>query len=590
MTGKRLENTVGELVKVRIKPAHFHEVAVYLPIKVDYNANTVFEVRDVGGYWLLYGKVFHKKVFGVVEEETEMSRSCITDKGSGIQPPKPASEWFGFKYKVNPEISKLLQEAVFKDGGGWGYSLGKDVRSNCTHIFITCKGEMTYISDGDDEYFIEESELPEKQPPQVKSPQPKKDFIVGKWYKNLNGAFVKAGTYYQLREIQGILLVFEGVDSRYHPEKFDVNSESDYDRSGHSPFTIQPAPDPYKHTAYVKFKGYTGQYDSKEYCYKCDDSVWDDWRVLPHGTPSYATVNVSGEIKTVQVQRVSKNYLDSKATKCIIGIVEEKTTGLCQEIPLQVHPVPCTLGLGDIQPSVSVKQAMEEVLERLEKDIESSRADLILTGFTSPRIAVVAGKDFEVGKHYKPLVDRTHLTQGKYYKVVEMNSNKNCLRVIDDNGDKTYFGRGGFHPVALEDEEIKWPVMERTYQEVWDFKKIADLDKTGNNATTNVGDVIMSTQINRKVVKVELFDNDAGLPVENSLVFYKADVVTEDSDSVTVQEIIASGEIAKLITKHNELRGKTTDLEVQKRTGQSVKLQPIKLKNLVWKVDGRIVG
>lgn len=42
MTGKRLEDTVGELVKVRIKPTHFHEVAIYLPIKIDYNANTVF--------------------------------------------------------------------------------------------------------------------------------------------------------------------------------------------------------------------------------------------------------------------------------------------------------------------------------------------------------------------------------------------------------------------------------------------------------------------------------------------------------------------------------------------------------------------
>lgn len=43
-----------------------------------------FEVRDVGGYWLLHGKVFHKKVFDIVEEVEDMSlfRDCETIWGN----------------------------------------------------------------------------------------------------------------------------------------------------------------------------------------------------------------------------------------------------------------------------------------------------------------------------------------------------------------------------------------------------------------------------------------------------------------------------------------------------------------------------
>ncbi|MFK5173433.1 hypothetical protein ACI3QN_13045, partial [Propionibacterium freudenreichii] len=85
-----------------------------------------------------------------------MSRSCITDKSS---PPK--SEWFGFKYRVTPESSKLLQEAVFKAGGGWTSAKNKSVAHTDEPFLIVREGEITY---SDDEHYFETCVfLPEKQ-------------------------------------------------------------------------------------------------------------------------------------------------------------------------------------------------------------------------------------------------------------------------------------------------------------------------------------------------------------------------------------------------------------------------------------------
>jgi hypothetical protein len=355
------------------------------------------------------------------------------------------SEWFGYKYKVTPETSKLLQEAVFKGGGGWGHSLGKDIRSTCTHIFITVNGEMTYISDGDDRYFVEESALPEKQLTQPTSEV--KSFKVGKWYKCVdkygrNGTLI-VGKYYRINELSKIesICILDALCFWWDLSMFDINSESDFNPD---------AVDPYKHTAYVKFKGSSGKYDSKEYCYKCDDSVLSKHIEQLTMKEVYASVNVSGEIKTVQIQRIAKDFIDSKATKCIIGIVEEEKT--------------------------------------------KSRLD----------------------------------------DVVQVTINR------DD-----FFSK-----------------------EMTDYLSVS---KSGNNATTNVGDVNMSVQ--RKSVKVELFDNDQGLPVEYSLVGSWVNYVTEDSDGITVQEIISTGVVADLLQQHNAVRVDLIDEEILTRTGNSVNLR-----------------
>lgn len=86
MIGKRLEGTVGELVKVRIKPEYFHEIVKFIPYSHGDPIGrwSIFEARACCDGWLIHGKVFHKKVFDIVEEEAEMSlfKDCDTIWGN----------------------------------------------------------------------------------------------------------------------------------------------------------------------------------------------------------------------------------------------------------------------------------------------------------------------------------------------------------------------------------------------------------------------------------------------------------------------------------------------------------------------------
>lgn len=165
-----------------------------------------------------------------------MSRSCITDKSS---PPK--SEWFGFKYRVTPESSKLLQEAVFKDGGGWCYTRGKNLAHIDEPFLIVREGEITF---SDDEHYFETCVfLPEKQPPQpVKvAPQAKKEgepkeLKVGKYYKCVDDedtTVLQKGKYYQCDNLNlnenGCIRITSDCGSLVMlASRFDINSESDY--------------------------------------------------------------------------------------------------------------------------------------------------------------------------------------------------------------------------------------------------------------------------------------------------------------------------------------------------------------------------
>jgi hypothetical protein len=85
-------------------------------------------------------------------------------------PTPPKSEWFGYKYKVTPETSKLLQEAVFKGGGSWMVS-GKEVMYTDSHkiLYVYRDGRITT---GQDDNEFRNHSLPEKQPPQPEVPKP----------------------------------------------------------------------------------------------------------------------------------------------------------------------------------------------------------------------------------------------------------------------------------------------------------------------------------------------------------------------------------------------------------------------------------
>lgn len=91
---------------------------------------------------------------------------------------------------------------------------------------------------------------------------------------------------------------------------------------------------------------------------------------------------------------------------------------------------------------------------------------------------------------------------------------------------------------------------------------------------------------NRKIVTVSLIDNDPALDVSLSVVASFDNLVTEDSNEVLFQEILMNPEfdISGKIKEHNEKRTQQVDLAIKKATGNSVTLEPIKLKQLTWSV------
>jgi hypothetical protein len=95
------------------------------------------------------------------------------------------------------------------------------------------------------------------------------------------------------------------------------------------------------------------------------------------------------------------------------------------------------------------------------------------------------------------------------------------------------------------------------------------------------GDLNMSNT-QRRVVNVVLIDPDQGLPVEHSQVHDFGQIVTEDDDATTIQELIMTGDVQAKLDIHNKVRSEQIDLDILRRTGNEVKLQPVKLKNLKW--------
>jgi hypothetical protein len=98
-------------------------------------------------------------------------------------------------------------------------------------------------------------------------------------------------------------------------------------------------------------------------------------------------------------------------------------------------------------------------------------------------------------------------------------------------------------------------------------------------------EIDMSTT-QRKVVEVQLFDDAKGLPVQDSLVAKFDNVLTEDDNATTIREVIMNNDLKATLKAHNAKRAKVTNLDILERTGNSVPLQPILLKDLRWKVIG----
>lgn len=118
----------------------------------------------------------------------------------------------------------------------------------------------------------------------------------------------------------------------------------------------------------------------------------------------------------------------------------------------------------------------------------------------------------------------------------------------------------------LVDKEVV-PWFNNTNKEHFNFSK------TGENNMTN-----------RKIVTVTLIDDDKGLPVENSIVAVFEGVVTEDSDHVTIQQILMDEPVKEKIEAHNSKRAEIVDNTILEATGNVVKLRPVQLKNLRWDI------
>lgn len=96
----------------------------------------------------------------------------------------------------------------------------------------------------------------------------------------------------------------------------------------------------------------------------------------------------------------------------------------------------------------------------------------------------------------------------------------------------------------------------------------------------------------RRVVAVNVFDDDKGLPAELSLVASFKDITTEDDNESVIREVLMEGQsyepdgltMAELLDTHNICRNNTTDEAILHRTGNEVMLRDIKLKDLRFEV------
>ncbi len=89
----------------------------------------------------------------------------------------------------------------------------------------------------------------------------------------------------------------------------------------------------------------------------------------------------------------------------------------------------------------------------------------------------------------------------------------------------------------------------------------------------------------RSIVNVILIDEDANLPVEKALVAKYKNIITEDTTTVVIQQIMIDEDVKGAIDKHNKVRTETVNQEVLENTGNEVMLRPVTIKDLTWKVS-----
>jgi hypothetical protein len=191
------------------------------------------------------------------------------------------------------------------------------------------------------------------------------------------------------------------------------------------------------------------------------------------------------------------------------------------------------------------------------------------------------------------------LTAGKVYEVI---SETFCdYTLLSNNGKLIKASRDKFENVQEEEN------VSRYYVENMKISSFASQIHTGNTGNVSLGwttgptrdivseieqmvisnfnqqEEVKMSNVNktpRRVVNIRIFDEDKGLPVENSLVYSLTDFVTEDSNEEAFREVLMNLDVASALVEHNEVRTSTVNQEVLERTGNEVYLRPVKLKDL----------
>lgn len=158
---------------------------------------------------------------------------------------------------------------------------------------------------------------------------------------------------------------------------------------------------------------------------------------------------------------------------------------------------------------------------------------------------------------------------------------------IEKVGDGWFFRIGDGNSVGTELIYVEYEGEDEVRK---DYKTVDSKTKLGNNTISNKQEESKM----RRVVKIEVFDDDKGLPVELSLVGVFNEVVTEDDNDSAIREVLMSGgeyepdelSMSELLQAHNSLREQTINEDILNRTGNEVMLRGIKLKDLRFKVIG----
>ena len=149
---------------------------------------------------------------------------------------------------------------------------------------------------------------------------------------------------------------------------------------------------------------------------------------------------------------------------------------------------------------------------------------------------------------------------------------------VDAHDERPYKYSGNSDWLRIDDYNDEWLIVPKSiFNQTQTQTQPSNSENTTMSATT-------SNNTSRRIVRIELIDNDSGLDVQFSRVAVFNNIITEDDNATTIQEVIMNHAVAKKLAAHNLIREAQVNLDIQNRTGVTVNLLPVKLKQLTWVV------